>query len=70
MAQVPWLLVATVVGAACAFLLGTWLLPDQPERLLGGLCSVLDVRVAAILGQLRALRCGPLDRSRRAHVLA
>ena len=54
LAQVPWFLLATVVGAACAFLLGTWLLPDRPERLLGGLCSVLEVRVAAILSQLRA----------------
>ena len=54
LAEVPWFLLATVVGAACAFLLGTWLLPDRPERLLGGLCSVLDVRVVAILERLRA----------------
>ncbi len=54
LAQVPWFLLATVVGAACAFLLGTWVLPDRPERLLHGLRSVLDVRVAAILGLLRA----------------
>ena len=71
MAQVPWFLVATVVGAACAFLLGTWLLPDQPERLLGGLCSVLDVRVAAILGQLRAtLAAGPITARARARMIS
>jgi uncharacterized membrane protein YccC len=71
LAQVPWFLLATVVGAACAFLLGTWLLPDQPERLLGGLRSVLDVRVAVILDRLRAtLAAGQITPSARARLIS
>ncbi len=51
--QLPWLILAVFIGIGSAFIMRIWLLPDQPERLLGGLLAAFRVRVEAIIALVR-----------------
>src|ERR1700727_590782 len=42
--ELPWLILAIVVGTACTFVMGTYVLPDQPERVLHSTIRALRAR--------------------------
>ncbi|HEU4362410.1 MAG TPA: FUSC family protein [Mycobacterium sp.] len=65
-AELPWLILAVVVGALCSFVMTSYLLPDRPERVLRRTMRSLRARMAIVVDTAaEALRAGRLDNRRR-----
>ncbi|BBY55143.1 FUSC family protein [Mycolicibacillus koreensis] len=65
-AELPWLIAAVAVGAACTLLISSYLLPDRPERVLHRTVRALRARMA-IVAETAAdvVAAGPDDERRR-----
>lgn len=65
-AELPWMIGAVLVGTLCTFLMGTYVLPDRPERVLRATIRSLRARMAIVVDTTAdALRSGSLDERRR-----
>jgi len=69
--QLPWLVVAVLVGTLCTFVMSTYVLPDQPNRVLGATIRSLRARMAIVVDTTaEAVRSGRLDERRRRRMRA
>jgi Fusaric acid resistance protein-like len=69
LSELPWLILAIVVGTVCTFVMGTYVLPDQPERVLHSTIRALRARMAIVIDTTaEAVRTGRLDERRRRHM--
>jgi len=65
-AELPWLIVAVTVGAACTLLISGYLLPERPERVLHRTVRALRARMAIVAETAAdAVAAGPDDRRHR-----
>lgn len=66
LAELPELLGATVIGAAGSLVIRSYVLPDDPERVLRYTIWALWLRIAAVIDiSAQVLRTGPIDERRR-----
>jgi hypothetical protein len=66
LSELPWLIVAVVVGTVCTFVMSSYVLPDQPERVLRSTIRALRARMAIVIDTTaEAVRTGRLDERRR-----
>ncbi|ORW48583.1 hypothetical protein AWC20_25930 [Mycobacterium parmense] len=64
--ELPWLVGAVLVGTLCTYVIGTYVLPDRPERVLRATIRSLRARMAIVVdGTADALRAGSVDERRR-----
>lgn len=64
--ELPWMIVAVVVGTFCTFVMTAYVLPDHPERVLRATIRSLRARMAIVVDTTaEALRAGRLDQRRR-----
>ena len=71
LSELPWLIVAVVVGTVCTFVMSTYVLPDQPERVLRSTIRALRARMAIVIDTTaEAVRTGRLDERRRRYMRA
>lgn len=47
--ELPWMILAVLVGTLCTFLMTTYLLPDRPERVLQATIRSLRARMAIVV---------------------
>lgn len=71
LSELPWLIVAVVVGTVCMFVISSYVLPDQPERVLRSTIRALRARMAIVIDTTaEAVRTGRLDERRRRYMRA
>jgi Fusaric acid resistance protein-like len=71
LSELPWLIVAVVVGTVCTFVISSYVLPDQPERVLRSTIRALRARMAIVIDTTaEAVRTGRLDERRRRYMRA
>jgi uncharacterized membrane protein YgaE (UPF0421/DUF939 family) len=71
LSELPWLIVAVVVGTVCTFVMSSYVLPDQPERVLRSTIRALRARMAIVIDTTaEAVRTGRLDERRRRYMRA
>ena len=71
LSELPWLIVAVVVGTVCTFTISSYVLPDQPERVLRSTIRALRARMAIVIDTTaEAVRTGRLDERRRRYMRA
>ena len=59
LSELPWLIVAVVVGTVCTFVMSSYVLPDQPERVLRSTIRALRARMAIVIDTTaKAVRTG------------
>lgn len=64
--ELPWLIGAIVVGTICSLVLGVYVLPDRPERVLRASMRALRARMAIVVDTTaEALQAGRFDERRR-----
>lgn len=64
--ELPWMILAVVVGTVCTFVMTAYLLPDRPERLLQASIRSLRARMAIVVDTTAdVLRVGLDERRRR-----
>ncbi len=64
--ELPWMIVAVLVGTFCTFVMTTFLLPDRPARVLESTIRSLRARMAIVIDTTAdVLRVGRLDDRRR-----
>ena len=69
--ELPWMILAIVVGTVCTFAMTTYVLPDQPERVLRATVRALRARMAIVVDTTaEAVRTGRLDERRRRRMRA
>jgi uncharacterized membrane protein YccC len=69
--ELPWLIVAVVVGTLCTFLVSTYVLPDRPERVLRSTIRALRARMAIVIDTTaESVRTGRFDERRRRQMRA
>lgn len=69
--ELPWLIVAIVVGTVCTFVMTAYVLPDRPETLLRSTIRALRARMAIVVDTTAdAVRTGRLDGRRRRRMRA
>lgn len=69
--ELPWLIVAVVVGTVCTFVMSTYVLPDRPERVLHSTIRALRARMAIVIDTTaEVVRTGRLDERRRRQMRA
>ncbi|ODQ98233.1 FUSC family protein [Mycobacterium intermedium] len=69
--ELPWMVVAVVVGTICTFVMTAYVLPDRPERVLRATIRSLRARMAIVVDTTaEALRAGRLDERRRRRIRA
>jgi uncharacterized membrane protein YccC len=69
--ELPWMILAIVVGTVCTFVMTTYVLPDQPERVLRATVRALRARMAIVVDTTaEAVRTGRLDERRRRRMRA
>jgi uncharacterized membrane protein YccC len=69
--ELPWMILAIVVGTLCTFAMTTYVLPDQPERVLRATIRALRARMAIVVDTTaEAVRTGRLDERRRRRMRA
>ncbi|PRI16896.1 FUSC family protein [Mycobacterium shigaense] len=69
--ELPWLIVAIVVGTVCTFVMTAYVLPDRPEAVLRSTIRALRARMAIVVDTTaEAVRTGHLDGRRRRHMRA
>lgn len=65
-AELPWLIVAVVVGTLCSFVMSSYVLPDRPEPVLRRTVRALRARMATVVDlTAEALQAGRFDERRR-----
>ena len=70
-AELPWLIAAVLVGAACSFVMSAYLLPDRPEKVLRRTMRSLRARMAIVVDTAaEALQAGRLEERRRRRLRA
>jgi uncharacterized membrane protein YgaE (UPF0421/DUF939 family) len=71
LSELPWLIVAVVVGTVCTFVMSAYVLPDRPERVLHSTIRALRARMAIVIDTTaEAVRTGRLDERRRRQMRA
>lgn len=71
MSELPWMIGAVVVGTVCTYVMGTYVLPNPPERVLGATLRALRARMAIVIDDdADAVRTGRLDERRRRRMQA
>lgn len=69
--ELPWLIGAVLVGAACSFVMSAYVLPDKPEQVLRRTMRSLRARMAIVVDTTaEALQTGRLDERRRGRLHA
>ncbi|MBW0012971.1 FUSC family protein [Mycobacterium sp.] len=69
--ELPWLILAVVVGTVCTLVISSYLLPDRPERVLRATIRALRARMAIVVDTTaEAVRTGHLDERRRRRMRA
>src|ERR1700751_1358285 len=69
--ELPWMILAIVVATVCTFVITTYVLPDQPERVLRATIRALRARMAIVVATTaEAVRTGRLDERRRRRMRA
>jgi uncharacterized membrane protein YccC len=69
--ELPWMILAIVVATVCTFVITTYVLPDQPERVLRATIRALRARMAIVVDTTaEAVRTGRLDERRRRRMRA
>lgn len=64
--ELPWMILAVLVGTLCTFVMTTYVLPDRPERVLRATIRSLRARMAIVVDTTAdILRDGRLDERRR-----
>lgn len=64
--ELPWMILAVLVGTLCTFVMTTYLLPDRPERVLRATIRSLRARMAIVVDTTAdVVRSGRLDERRR-----
>lgn len=64
--ELPWMVLAVLVGTLCTFLMTAYLLPDRPERVLQATIRSLRARMAIVVDTTAdVVRSGRLDERRR-----
>lgn len=64
--ELPWMILAVLVGTLCTFVMTTYLLPDRPERVLQATIRSLRARMAIVVDTTAdVLRVGLDERRRR-----
>lgn len=64
--ELPWLIVAVVVGSLCSLLLTSYVLPERPERVLRRTLSSLRARMALVVdAAAETVQAGRLDERHR-----
>lgn len=64
--ELPWMILAVLVGTLCTFLMTTYLLPDRPERVLAATIRSLRARMAIVVDTTAdVVRIGRLNERRR-----
>lgn len=64
--ELPWMILAVLVGTLCTFLMTTYLLPDRPERVLAATIRSLRARMAIVVDTTAdVVRIGRLTERRR-----
>jgi uncharacterized membrane protein YccC len=67
--ELPWMIGAVVVGTVCTFVMSTYVLPDQPERVMGAAVRALRARMAIVIDSTaEAVHTGRLDDKRRRRI--
>lgn len=65
-AELPWLIVAVVVGTLSSFVMSSYVLPERPEQVLRRTVQALRVRMALVVDSAAsAVSAGRLDDRRR-----
>ncbi len=66
LAQIPWLVLALVVGTACTLVIRGWLFAEHPERTLRRTVAAFRARAATVVGRAReAVATGALSEAGR-----
>ncbi|BBX98282.1 FUSC family protein [Mycobacterium lacus] len=69
--ELPWMIVAVLVGTLCTLVTSAYLLPDRPERVLRATIRSLRARMAIVVDTTAdTLRAGGLDERRRRRLQA
>ncbi len=64
--ELPWMILAVLVGTLCTFVMTVYLMPDRPERVLQATIRSLRARMAIVVDTTAdVLRMGRLDERRR-----
>jgi hypothetical protein len=64
--ELPWLVGAVLVGTACSFAVGSYVLPDKPEHVLRATVRSLRARMAIVIDTTaEVLNTGRVDERRR-----
>ena len=70
-AELPWMIGAVAVGTVCTYVIGTYVLPDRPERVLRATVRALRARMAIVVDTTAdAVRTGRFDERRRRRMRA
>jgi uncharacterized membrane protein YgaE (UPF0421/DUF939 family) len=69
--ELPWLIVALVIGTVCSFVMSVVVLPDRPEGVLRATMRSLRARMAIVIDTTaEVLEAGRLDERRRRRLRA
>ncbi len=69
--ELPWMIGAVMVGTLCTFVMGSYVLPDRPQRVLSATVRALRARMAIVVDTTAdAVRTGRLDERRRRRMRA
>ncbi|OBK30947.1 hypothetical protein A5634_14950 [Mycobacterium asiaticum] len=69
--ELPWMIIAVVVGTLCTFVMTSYVLPDRPERVLQATIRSLRARMAIVIDTTaEVLRAHRLDERRRRRLRA
>ena len=64
--ELPWLVGAVLVGTACSFVIGSYVLPDKAEHVLRGTVRSLRARMAIVIDTTaECVQTGRIDARRR-----
>jgi len=69
--ELPWLIMAVLIGTVCSFVMTVYVLPDRPEGVLRATVRSLRARMAIVIDTTaEALEAGRLDEKRRRRLRA
>jgi uncharacterized membrane protein YccC len=69
--ELPWMILAVVVGTLCTYVVSTYVVPDRPQRMLRATIRALRARMAIVVDTTaEAVRTGRLDERRRRRMRA
>ncbi len=69
--ELPWLIVAVLIGTVCSFVMTAYVLPDKPEGVLRATVRSLRARMAIVIDTTaEALEAGRLDERHRRRLRA